>query len=1284
MDPGPSRYRRNSSSMGKPSPGSPKKKGPKKERWLLTRKTWRYMADAGRKLIPEGHNKPEDIPKIEAYFQEVCNKEPKFLLWRKQSYPGAVGFRRGRSRGGRKKGGSCRDRTSSADEAEDLKSPYSRESPQPSTSRFDIQKMREEFLFGKNQEESSGILVTLERYLSQPQPGSLDTVKLVEKLKEHLANIEREGRERIRHVEFEGDRSETSLLDTLRRYYSKSTNRDKVISDLLTDRKKLESLYFDLRKARGFSSRCGGGTPYTLPSRWLGSSREWRRGNEDVEEEETTEDTGSTNPGSPTFIIEAEDPVTNRGTQTETITPQSWVVIADQVKKLRELREAEQEKENKAAAGGAPRRSSVDNDDVSPSVSDTIKRYLRMARKKSVDSDKIDRFKRVNYDRNLRNIKGKGEPSISEDDGLDKNAQTDEAWIEALRDLKIDTLEVESAVNSSRSSLAEEPVSPTSPTTKSFLSSGQSFLSNLLHGLQDRSVPTGGMQKSKSSTSVVQQGSRLVSKKIWKSRSKSQSRATPSATSVWTPKEGCVWNNVAGRTVTLTDTSLTQLTEIERKILQKVALAKLQALNLGVNIRIPSESPAATTVQKPKRKAYLLKRKAITTGFFDTNRKDEKDKGETTTSTGGLVFGIPLSQCVENEKSRLSLRPEGEDTELRRKSRGSFSSLIESPRTDEKGSCESLIGGTLSMPGLDSISCGSTPNLSTPEGGVPTIVTSCLRHLENNGLHTLGIFRVSSSKKRVRQLREDFDCGKEINLEDELCPHDVATLLKEYFRDLPDSLLCKDLYQAFIQTQRIRNRRLQHEALQHLLQLLPVANRDTLLVLLSFLSIVANHADDQKDSSGQVLTGNKMDSSNLATLFAPNILHNYSKGTPSKKDELSTERSEERADAINVIRSLIDNHKTLFQVSAELLNEVYIHMMDTHPELLDQLLRRRDTSDDFDDSTSGGLDDPDRKYWSREACTHEGAATGGPDVSMRPRRLDRGRERVPKKRRDESRKRGDSESSSRRASDDKTRMSSSDSGHHTPEESNLNDGVITASLKIPVPSVTSFSLNLDDIPYIEDSDRQQITLGISKSSGSQPESGLGSFSPPTRPPSVTSWGSTPTSPECEPTTATITFPSSRHQPQLQRVTITNTSKIQQVQPSYAQSETYNMDKRHFASSTTYSRLLSTETKVTKSASSGAVVTQHERPITPSISSIGGAVLRSKTADIERMLRIQSKAKKTPMVEKDCKRRYTDVRHLTRHLVEEKTETSTSASESRGVWKRRELISSEPKERRNIF
>lgn len=48
----------------------------------------------------------------------------------------------------------------------------------------------------------------------------------------------------------------------------------------------------------------------------------------------------------------------------------------------------------------------------------------------------------------------------------------------------------------------------------------------------------------------------------------------------------------------------------------------------------------------------------------------------------------------------------------------------------------------------------------------------------------------------------------------------------------------------------IRNRRLQSEALQHLLQLLPVPNRDTLWVLLSFLAQVAKNSEDHKDNAG--------------------------------------------------------------------------------------------------------------------------------------------------------------------------------------------------------------------------------------------------------------------------------------------------------------------------------------------------------------------------------------------------------------------------------------------------
>ncbi|KAG8311070.1 Rho GTPase-activating protein 6 [Homalodisca vitripennis] len=633
--------------MGKPrpdvSPGDPMEKRrvrPKRERWLLTRKTWRYMADAGRKLIPEGlQNRPEDVPKIEAYFQEVCQKEPRFLLWRKQSYPGAIGFRnKGRSRGGRKKmGGSCRDKTSSADEADDIKQCSASLTPQLTRklgSRLDLKKLKEEFLLGSlgsgkphpdvsrtagagtlssPEEESDLLLETLEMYLKEKpadpklagtSKSALNHEELLTKLREHLASIERvAAEERLRpvrppSVHFEGDHTQKMLLETFRRYFGKSTNREKMFSDLLTDRKSLEMLYFDLRKTRGFKSGRKGGdsvvsgwnTGGYSASRWRSSWRPSGAGSplhyQDLQEEEGSDDEGVLtdsrhNVGSectsPASVIEVKEERRSQdksyATQTEVITPSMLLAIQEELKRIKLAKQEAEEQEAKEdpQKGRNYRRSSVtDNDDVSPSVGDTIKRYLRMARKKSIDSDKVDRFKRVNYDKNIRNIKPKGEiTKIGDDDGLDKGIQTDESWIAALKELKLEDKPGEisssagedrssSRVTSSRSSvdtgvedLSSPPQTPVPPSKSpsGILSTGQTFLSNLLHHQKSRNTPSvsavpGVMQKSKSSSSVVHQGSRLVAKKIWKSRSKSQTRVTASASSVWTPQVKCVVRSV--------------------------------------------------------------------------------------------------------------------------------------------------------------------------------------------------------------------------------------------------------------------------------------------------------------------------------------------------------------------------------------------------------------------------------------------------------------------------------------------------------------------------------------------------------------------------------------------------------------------------------------------------------------------------------------------------------------------------------------------------------------------
>ena len=53
---------------------------------------------------------------------------------------------------------------------------------------------------------------------------------------------------------------------------------------------------------------------------------------------------------------------------------------------------------------------------------------------------------------------------------------------------------------------------------------------------------------------------------------------------------------------------------------------------------------------------------------------------------------------------------------------------------------------------------------------------------------------------RILQLRELFEAGLDVKFTEEHNPHDVGALLKEFFRDMPESLLTKDLYQAFIAT----------------------------------------------------------------------------------------------------------------------------------------------------------------------------------------------------------------------------------------------------------------------------------------------------------------------------------------------------------------------------------------------------------------------------------------------------------------------------------------------------
>jgi hypothetical protein len=84
---------------------------------------------------------------------------------------------------------------------------------------------------------------------------------------------------------------------------------------------------------------------------------------------------------------------------------------------------------------------------------------------------------------------------------------------------------------------------------------------------------------------------------------------------------------------------------------------------------------------------------------------------------------------------------------------------------------------------------------------VPLIVEECIKEVEKRGLDYEGIYRKSGGAAQIRSIQLSFDHGEKINLSDEEEYNDICAItsvLKQYFRELPNPLLAYELYDTFI------------------------------------------------------------------------------------------------------------------------------------------------------------------------------------------------------------------------------------------------------------------------------------------------------------------------------------------------------------------------------------------------------------------------------------------------------------------------------------------------------
>ncbi|XP_045393618.1 rho GTPase-activating protein 36 isoform X1 [Lemur catta] len=220
---------------------------------------------------------------------------------------------------------------------------------------------------------------------------------------------------------------------------------------------------------------------------------------------------------------------------------------------------------------------------------------------------------------------------------------------------------------------------------------------------------------------------------------------------------------------------------------------------------------------------------------------------------------------------------------------------------------------------------------------IPQVVEACCDFIEEHGLHTVGIFTLEYSVQRVSKLREEFDKGVDVVLDDNQNVHDVAALLKEFFHDMKDSVLPDDLYMSFLMTASLKPQD-QLSALQLLVYMLPSCHSDTLERLLRALHKITEHCEDSIGIDGQLVPGNRMTSTNLALIFGSALLKRGQFG--HRETRKTSTGIDPYVASVNVVRAMIDNWDVLFQVPPHIQNQVAKSVWKSSPEALDFIRRR--------------------------------------------------------------------------------------------------------------------------------------------------------------------------------------------------------------------------------------------------------------------------------------------------------------------------------------------------------
>ncbi|KAM8894379.1 unconventional myosin-IXAa isoform 3-T4 [Spinachia spinachia] len=151
--------------------------------------------------------------------------------------------------------------------------------------------------------------------------------------------------------------------------------------------------------------------------------------------------------------------------------------------------------------------------------------------------------------------------------------------------------------------------------------------------------------------------------------------------------------------------------------------------------------------------------------------------------------------------------------------------------------------------------------LTNDERTVPLVVEKLINYIEMHGLYTEGIYRKPGSNNKIKELKQGLDTDVDSMNLDDYNIHVIASVFKQWLRDLPNPLMTFELYEEFLRAMALRDKK---ETIRSVYSIVDQLSRTHLNALERLIFHLVRIALQEET--------NRMSANALAIVFAPCIL----------------------------------------------------------------------------------------------------------------------------------------------------------------------------------------------------------------------------------------------------------------------------------------------------------------------------------------------------------------------------------------------------------------------------